>query len=88
MKAAQFQAKYNRSKPNFNDEIIFHCKIGRRSENAARIASKLGYTKYVFTFQVGTLEKTKLRCQLLIMFFQFLIFLQFQKLRWIMDGLG
>lgn len=47
MKSAQFQAKYNRNKPNFSDEIIFHCKIGKRSENAAIAASKLGYTKYV-----------------------------------------
>lgn len=45
MKSAQFEAKYNRAKPNSNDEVIFHCKIGRRSENAAIIASKLGYAK-------------------------------------------
>lgn len=41
----QFKTKYNRNKPDFSDEIIFHCRIGRRSENAAIAASKLGYTK-------------------------------------------
>lgn len=45
MSDRQFQAKYNASKPNLDDEIIFHCRIGRRSENAAIIATKLGYTK-------------------------------------------
>lgn len=42
---SQFKTKFNRTKPNFNDEVIFHCKIGMRSENAAIAASKLGYTK-------------------------------------------
>lgn len=41
----QFKSKYSRSKPSSSDEIIFHCKIGKRSENAAIAATKLGYTK-------------------------------------------
>lgn len=45
MSDRQFKTKYNRNKPNLSDEIIFHCKIGRRSENAAIAATKLGYTK-------------------------------------------
>lgn len=41
----QFKTKYQRNKPDFSDEIIFHCKAGIRSENAAIAAIKLGYTK-------------------------------------------
>lgn len=41
----QFKTKYQRDKPDFSDEIIFHCKLGIRSENAAIAAMKLGYTK-------------------------------------------
>ncbi|TMW44623.1 hypothetical protein DOY81_010300 [Sarcophaga bullata] len=38
-----FKAKYGRDKPDGNTEIIFHCKIGRRSQNAAELAKSLGY---------------------------------------------
>lgn len=38
-----FKAKYGRDKPDKNTEIIFHCKIGRRSQNAAELARTLGY---------------------------------------------
>lgn len=38
-----FKAKYGRDKPDENTEIIFHCKIGRRSQNAAELAKSLGY---------------------------------------------
>ncbi|XP_031618484.1 rhodanese domain-containing protein CG4456-like [Contarinia nasturtii] len=41
---SQFKKKYSRNKPGPTDEIIFHCKIGMRSENAAIAATKLGYT--------------------------------------------
>ncbi|XP_055322401.1 rhodanese domain-containing protein CG4456-like isoform X2 [Sitodiplosis mosellana] len=40
----QFKTKYNRSKPKLTDEVIFHCRIGMRSENAAIAANKLGYS--------------------------------------------
>ncbi|XP_017848812.1 rhodanese domain-containing protein CG4456 [Drosophila busckii] len=40
----QFRLKYGREKPNANTEIIFHCKIGRRSLKAAEAASALGFT--------------------------------------------
>ncbi|XP_061395013.1 rhodanese domain-containing protein CG4456-like [Musca vetustissima] len=33
--AKAFKAKYGRDFPSKNTEIIFHCKIGRRSHNAA-----------------------------------------------------
>ncbi|XP_065359566.1 rhodanese domain-containing protein CG4456-like [Calliphora vicina] len=38
-----FKAKYGRDKPDKNTEIIFHCKIGKRSQNAAELARSLGY---------------------------------------------
>lgn len=38
-----FKAKYGRDKPKFDTVIIFHCKIGKRSQNAAEILQKLGY---------------------------------------------
>lgn len=41
--AGAFKAKYGRDKPQRNTEIIFHCKIGRRSHSAAEIANSLGY---------------------------------------------
>lgn len=41
----QFKAKYKRNKPKYTDEIIFHCKLGIRSENAAIAANQLGFSK-------------------------------------------
>lgn len=41
----QFKAKYKRNKPKHTDEIIFHCKLGMRSENAAIAANQLGFSK-------------------------------------------
>uniref|UniRef100_A0A1A9ZLA2 Rhodanese domain-containing protein n=1 Tax=Glossina pallidipes TaxID=7398 RepID=A0A1A9ZLA2_GLOPL len=38
-----FKAKYGRDKPTIDTELIFHCKVGRRSHNAAEIAQQLGY---------------------------------------------
>uniref|UniRef100_A0ABK9NG78 Rhodanese domain-containing protein n=1 Tax=Glossina morsitans morsitans TaxID=37546 RepID=A0ABK9NG78_GLOMM len=38
-----FKVKYGRDKPKIDTELIFHCKIGRRSHNAAEIAQQLGY---------------------------------------------
>ncbi|KAH8306353.1 hypothetical protein KR018_008750 [Drosophila ironensis] len=40
-----FRAKYGREKPKPDTEIIFHCKIGRRSLKAAQAAASLGFTK-------------------------------------------
>lgn len=45
MSDRQFKTKYNRNKPDVTDELIFHCKIGKRSEYAAITATKLGYKK-------------------------------------------
>ncbi|GBP88614.1 Rhodanese domain-containing protein CG4456 [Eumeta japonica] len=38
-----FKAKYGREKPEKNSEIIFHCRIGKRSQNAAELARTLGF---------------------------------------------
>ena len=40
-----FKEKYGRDKPTFEDEIIFHCKMGGRAGKAADIAISLGYVK-------------------------------------------
>ncbi|EDV42396.2 uncharacterized protein Dana_GF17037 [Drosophila ananassae] len=40
-----FKSKYGRDKPKPDTEIIFHCKIGRRSLKAAEAATALGYKK-------------------------------------------
>ncbi|XP_013110580.1 rhodanese domain-containing protein CG4456 [Stomoxys calcitrans] len=42
--AGAFKAKYGRDLPQKDTEIIFHCKIGKRSLSAAEIAKSLGYT--------------------------------------------
>ncbi|KAH8243015.1 hypothetical protein KR032_003715 [Drosophila birchii] len=38
-----FKSKYGREKPLPDTEIIFHCKIGKRSLKAAQSAAALGY---------------------------------------------
>ncbi|EDW81203.1 uncharacterized protein Dwil_GK11151 [Drosophila willistoni] len=38
-----FKSKYGRDKPQPNTEIIFHCKIGKRSLKAAETAASLGF---------------------------------------------
>ncbi|XP_037896861.1 rhodanese domain-containing protein CG4456-like [Glossina fuscipes] len=40
---SMFKTKYGRDKPKIDTELIFHCKVGRRSHNAAEIAQQLGY---------------------------------------------
>lgn len=40
-----FKSKYGREKPKPDTEIIFHCKMGKRSLMAAEAASALGYKK-------------------------------------------
>ncbi|CAG9808099.1 unnamed protein product [Chironomus riparius] len=39
----EFMAKYSRSKPQSEDEIIFHCKLGGRAGKAADVAIGLGF---------------------------------------------
>jgi len=41
----EFKKLFNRNKPKLDSEIIFMCKIGRRSHNALEISRKLGYKK-------------------------------------------
>ncbi|XP_017046914.1 rhodanese domain-containing protein CG4456 [Drosophila ficusphila] len=38
-----FKSKYGRDKPKPDTEIIFHCKIGKRSLKAAEAAAALGF---------------------------------------------
>ncbi|TMW44620.1 hypothetical protein DOY81_010297 [Sarcophaga bullata] len=38
-----FKARYGRDKPDKNNEIIFHCRSGKRSQKAAELARTLGY---------------------------------------------
>lgn len=38
-----FKSKYGRDKPEPDTEIIFHCKIGKRSLKAAEAAAALGF---------------------------------------------
>ncbi|XP_060645873.1 rhodanese domain-containing protein CG4456 [Drosophila nasuta] len=38
-----FKSKYGRDKPKSDTEIVFHCKIGRRSLKAAEAAAALGF---------------------------------------------
>lgn len=45
MSEEEFKKKYNTDKPNFDSEIIFSCRSGRRSLQALGIALKLGYKK-------------------------------------------
>lgn len=40
-----FFKAFNRKKPSKDDEIIFMCKIGRRSHSALEISRQLGYKK-------------------------------------------
>lgn len=43
--ATAFNKRYGHKKPEKNNELIFMCKIGMRSESAANIAKELGFTK-------------------------------------------
>lgn len=40
----EFHSKFGRTKPDSSTEIIFSCKMGKRSADAQEIASKLGFT--------------------------------------------
>lgn len=44
-KDSTFHTRYGQKKPDKNNELIFMCRIGMRSETAANIAKDLGYTK-------------------------------------------
>ncbi|KAH8311779.1 hypothetical protein KR044_008046 [Drosophila immigrans] len=50
-----FKSKYGREKPKIDTEIIFHCKIGKRSLKAAEAASALGF-KNVKNYQGSWLD--------------------------------
>ncbi len=40
---AEFKAKYNRSKPSAENDVVFHCRMGGRGGKAAELAEKLGF---------------------------------------------
>ncbi|XP_043655785.1 rhodanese domain-containing protein CG4456 [Drosophila teissieri] len=50
-----FKSKYGREKPKPDTEIIFHCKIGKRSLKAAEAAAALGF-KNVKNYQGSWLD--------------------------------
>ncbi|XP_033162159.1 rhodanese domain-containing protein CG4456 [Drosophila mauritiana] len=50
-----FKSKYGREKPKPETEIIFHCKIGKRSLKAAEAAAALGF-KNVKNYQGSWLD--------------------------------
>ncbi|KAH8388205.1 hypothetical protein KR093_000298 [Drosophila rubida] len=50
-----FKAKYGRDKPKSDTEIVFHCKIGKRSLKAAEAAAALGF-KNVKNYQGSWLD--------------------------------
>lgn len=41
----KFKALYGHPKPKQDDYVIFHCKLGKRSQTASETAARLGYTK-------------------------------------------
>lgn len=47
MSNEDFRKTYKREKPSENDELIFYCRSGKRSQEALDQALKLGYSKYV-----------------------------------------
>ncbi|KAH8362724.1 hypothetical protein KR084_000319 [Drosophila pseudotakahashii] len=53
-----FKSKYGREKPQPDTEIIFHCKIGRRSLKAAEAAAALGF-KNVKNYEGSWLDWAK-----------------------------
>ncbi|XP_034486695.1 rhodanese domain-containing protein CG4456 [Drosophila innubila] len=53
-----FKSKYGRNKPKSDTEIIFHCKIGKRSLKAAEAANALGY-KNVKNYEGSWLDWAK-----------------------------
>lgn len=42
---SEFQKLFKRKKPTFDTELIFMCKIGKRSHNAMEVSRQLGYKK-------------------------------------------
>jgi rhodanese-related sulfurtransferase len=43
----EFEKLYSRKKPTADTEIIFMCKIGKRSQKALDMSKALGYKKWV-----------------------------------------
>lgn len=42
----EFNTQFNRKKPGKDDEILFSCLLGGRSQKAAETAVGLGFNKY------------------------------------------
>lgn len=53
MSDADFQAKYGVPKPKPDDDnLVFSCKLGLRGLSACEKVRKLGYEKYVISFEL------------------------------------
>lgn len=44
-KGEDFQEKFAFPRPSFNDELIFYCRSGKRSDQALQVAKKNGWKK-------------------------------------------
>jgi rhodanese-related sulfurtransferase len=42
---ADFQEKFSFPRPAFNDQLVFYCRSGKRSEQALQTAKKNGWQK-------------------------------------------
>ena len=47
MNAEVFEAQFNFPKPNVEDTLVFTCKAGIRSQQAAQLAAVAGYTTII-----------------------------------------
>ena len=45
MPADLFEKKYSFEKPRENEEIVFYCRSGKRSQQALTLARNLGYER-------------------------------------------
>ncbi|KAJ6637431.1 Rhodanese domain-containing protein [Pseudolycoriella hygida] len=41
--ADEFKSKFGRDKPSYENEVIFHCKMGGRAAKASLLAESLGF---------------------------------------------
>lgn len=41
----EFKSKFGRDKPSYENEVIFHCKMGGRAGRASLVAESLGFVK-------------------------------------------
>lgn len=73
--AGKFKEIFNREKPTPETEIIFHCRIGVRSQTATDLCYQLGYNKW------GNAIGTGLQYMLLIVIHRNLIKIQLHDIK-------